>query len=248
MRMRKRSVMLVSVGLVVLVGLIGTVVVLAQGGEDWQQPVEVEAQPTEEVPTGEVCCTSELSAPDGMSTASYAEILSGNVSFSRDTRPVEVFGKVIFHPAPAVGSDKISTQPTPIAVEETEMVSAARPAGIAPDTTCYIHYAWYDIGSTRVRRDTHYCVNDYGNEVVTKLVMNNVGSNVTPLLYDEKLFGNTCPGGSILYWDDGWLTYRLWPGTSIEWQPWVEIHTGWGETFKVLDVWEAGSYYNCIGQ
>lgn len=48
MRMRKRSVMLVSVGLVVLVGLIGTVVVLAQGGEDWQQPVEVEAQSTGE--------------------------------------------------------------------------------------------------------------------------------------------------------------------------------------------------------
>lgn len=250
--MRKKSVLLVSVGLALLVGLIGTAAVLAQGGEDWRQPVEfveVEAQPTEEVPTGEIRCTSELigddttgtglSAPDGMSTA-HVEILSGSVCFSRDTRPVQVFGKIIFHPAPAVGSDKISTQPTSIAVEETEVVAAARPAGIAPNTTCYIHYAEYDIGSTRVRRETHYCVNDYGNEVITKLVMNNIGSNVTPVLYDEKLFGNTCPGGSILYWDDGWLTYRLWPGTSIEWQPWVEIPTGWGETFKVRDEWETG--------
>lgn len=261
--MRKKSVLLMSMSLALLVGLIGTAVVLAQGGEEWRQPVEsveVRGQATEVPVTEEVYCTSELTGdnttgtnpdvPAGMSTAFpfHVEVMSGSMRFSRDSGPVEMSGRIIFRPAPAVGSDKISTQPTPIAVEETEVVSAARPAGIAPNTTCYIHYAEYDIGSTRVRRETHYCVNDYGNEVVTKLVMKNIGSNVTPVLYDEKLFGNTCPAGSILHWSDGPLTYQLWPGASVEWQPWVEIPTGWGETFKVRDEWETGWYYNCIGQ
>mgnify|MGYP001100005020 CR=1 FL=1 len=75
--MRKKSVLLASVGLVLLVGLIGTAVVLAQGGEDWQQPVESEvgSQPVEEA-TEETHRTSEVSIPDGMSAKESAKVAS----------------------------------------------------------------------------------------------------------------------------------------------------------------------------
>lgn len=233
-----KSFLLCGSVLVLLASLLVGETILAQGSEG-----KVEVQSTKVVPV--TSPTGDIPMNSGTGDTVVLEVQSGSVRFLRDGI-MEVDGAAAFRP--------IQTPPTtitpltPTMVAKTTVIPATRPAGLAPTDTCYIHYGWYNVGTTSVERATSYCVNGSGNEVVTKLVMKNTGSNVSPLLYDEKLYGNNCPNEDVLRWTDGSLQYRLNPGTAVEWQPWVEMFTGWGQTFKVIDVWEPGSYYNCIGE
>lgn len=120
-------------------------------------------------------------------------------------------------------------------------------APLSLTTTCYQHTATQGIGATTYRRITDYCVNDFGNEVFTRIRVENIGDADTPVLYDEEIWGRFCPNVAFRVWSDGSSSYILTPGTHVEWEPWREVESGWNQSAKVRDVWEGAIYYNCIG-
>ncbi len=107
---------------------------------------------------------------------------------------------------------------------------------------CYIHISWRSIGPTTYKRQTDYCVNDEGNEIVKTIRITNTGSEYTPKLNSEAL--TAC--GQIFY---QWVKSGPWiigPGATLRLEPWKEIYSWWERDGKVIEEWQGKTIGTCI--